>query len=63
MRIVVDRDRCQATGVCESIAPDVFEVDADGILDIKQDDVSPERLGEMQESVEACPTGALRLEP
>lgn len=62
MRIIVDRDICQAIGVCESIAPEVFEVDADGLLEIKREEVSPERLEDMQEAVERCPTGALRLE-
>ena len=31
-RIEVDRDRCASTGGCEALAPDVFEVDDDGIV-------------------------------
>ena len=29
-KIIVDRERCTGLGVCESIAPEVFEVGNDG---------------------------------
>ena len=32
MRIAVDYDKCSGLGMCESIAPDVFEVEDDGSL-------------------------------
>ena len=31
-RVEVDRDRCVGSGTCEALAPDVFEVDDDGVL-------------------------------
>ncbi len=41
-RIVVDRDLCQGHGVCESEAPDVFEVSKDGVLTVL-DESPPDR--------------------
>ena len=32
MKVGVDRDRCVGSGTCEALAPDVFEVDDDGVL-------------------------------
>ena len=40
MKIVVDFDVCASTGACTQIAPEVFEVRADGYLYVLQE--SPE---------------------
>ena len=62
MKVVVDRDRCQGHGVCESEAPEVFSVSKQGVLDIL-DDTPPEVLrGQLEQAVRFCPTGALRIE-
>jgi ferredoxin len=61
-RIVVDYDKCTGLGICESIAPDVFEVDDDGSLQILESTLDEDRRGELQEAVDGCPTGALSIE-
>ena len=61
-RIVVDYDKCTGLGICESIAPDVFEVDDDGSLLILEEKPDESRRGELQEAVDGCPTGALSIE-
>ncbi|MCW2711260.1 MAG: 3Fe-4S ferredoxin [Marmoricola sp.] len=64
MRIEVDRTRCAALGVCESIAPSVFEVNDDHTMVVREPDRSVP-AGELHEDVEdavaSCPTSALRL--
>lgn len=62
MRIVVDRDRCTGLGMCEGVAPDVFEVGDDGALVLHLEEVPADRADEMREAVEACPTEALSLQ-
>jgi ferredoxin len=60
MQLMVDRDRCTGIGICESIAPDTFEVDDDGQLTITQPaDDSTRAL--MEEAVRSCPARALTL--
>jgi ferredoxin len=61
MRIVVDQGKCSALGICESLAPELFEVQDDGSLVIL--DERPEgRLCEAaREAVEGCPTEALSI--
>jgi ferredoxin len=61
LRIVVDLDLCQGHGVCESEAPEVFEVDRDRkvhVLDPAPDD---SRRRALEAAVKYCPTHALSL--
>lgn len=62
MKILVDRDKCTGLGICESLAPDVFEVDDDGDLVLKADTPPDGQVGDVEEAVAGCPTEALRLE-
>jgi ferredoxin len=62
MRIVVDWDRCTGMGMCESLAPDVFEVDDDGSLILHAEQVPDGMEGDVREAIAACPTEALSLE-
>ena len=61
MRIVHDPNRCATTGICESIAPDLFEVSDDGVLIVKDPQPSDELRALATEALEACPTSALRI--
>ncbi len=61
MKIVVDRSRCTAIGICESLAPSFFEVNDDGELLVLRDDVAEEDRHLMEEAVDSCPTCALSL--
>jgi ferredoxin len=62
MKIVVDRAKCTGLGICESVAPEAFEVDDDGNLVLKVDAVPDQLLDQVQRAIQGCPTGALRLE-
>lgn len=62
MRVCVDYDKCTGLGLCESLAPDFFEVDDDGSLLLLQEEGSEDQRAELEEAVRACPTEALRLE-
>lgn len=61
MKIVIDRDRCNILGVCESIAPDHFEVNDEDELDLLQEDVSVMDRTLIERAVNGCPSGALGL--
>jgi ferredoxin len=62
MKVVVDRDKCTGLGICESLAPDVFEVNDEGELVLLKEDISEEELQAVEEAVAGCPTEALRIE-
>ncbi len=61
MKIAIDFDLCQGHGVCMGEAPDVFEVDEQGMLTLLQ--VSPDET--LRQAVETaarwCPTQAITV--
>ena len=44
MRVAVDRDRCEANGVCAGLAPEIFDLDDEDYLHILAAEV-PARPG------------------
>lgn len=63
MKIVVDRTRCASIGMCEAIAPDLFEIGADGSLHILQNSEVPEaRRADIEQACLDCPTQALSIQ-
>lgn len=61
MRVEVDLDKCTGHGICESIAEDVFEVQDDGIVLIRDGERPETDRDRMQRAVTQCPAAALRL--
>ena len=61
-RIVVDRSLCASTGICESVAPNVFEIGDDGALVVLQPDVPADDLELARRAARSCPTRALRVD-
>jgi ferredoxin len=58
MPIDLDLDRCEGHGMCEQVAPQVFELNDDGfpqILAEEVDDLS------VRAAVRSCPVAALRI--
>jgi ferredoxin len=62
MKIMVDRARCTGLGICESLAPGVFEVNDGGDLELRTEQVPDGLLSDVEAAVAGCPTEALRLE-
>jgi len=60
-RVQVDRERCVGSGVCESLAPEVFEIDDDGVLVVHRPEPADEELDGVRDAVQSCPARALEL--
>jgi ferredoxin len=60
MEISVDRDLCEANAVCCGLAPDVFELDDDEQLVIRQNPPA-EQLERVALAVARCPKNALQI--
>jgi ferredoxin len=62
MKIIVDAMLCEANGVCEGIAPELFRLDDAGRLQIDAaGPLTPEQRARVDRAVRCCPKGALRL--
>ena len=57
-KVVIDRSLCSGFGSCAELAPEVFEVDAGGLVSLRvgaSDDPS------VLEAASACPMGAIQI--
>jgi ferredoxin len=61
MRVTVDEMMCEANGFCESLAPDIFELGDEDVVQIADGPVPPGREIDVRAAVEQCPKAALRL--
>lgn len=61
MRIEVDRNLCEANALCEGIAPTVFHVTDDDVLEILQPSPPEEMRQKIEAAVLRCPRRALSI--
>jgi ferredoxin len=61
MKVSVDFDLCESNGLCEAIAPEVFELDDDDYLQILDDRVTDENRATLERAVASCPKAAISL--
>jgi ferredoxin len=62
MKVTVDFNKCTGLGICESMAPEFFEVNDEGTLELLKEDITDDELQSVEEAVAGCPTEALRIE-
>ena len=60
-RLVVDADLCQGHGVCESEAPELFEVNRDRKVDLLAERPPEDQRRAAELAVRYCPTHALSI--
>lgn len=58
-RVRVDRQRCEGYSQCNALAPELFELDDDGISTPLLDDVPPGLVDALYEAADRCPTQAI----
>ena len=63
LKAVVDKAACCGYGICADICPQVYKLDANGIVYL-DDEIVPEGLEESaREGADACPQSALKVVP
>ncbi|KJK46617.1 hypothetical protein UK23_22865 [Lentzea aerocolonigenes] len=61
MKVGVDPSVCEAHGECMSILPEVFDLDDDEVLQIREGELSQAEIPLAERAVASCPMGALRF--
>jgi ferredoxin len=62
MRIVIDHDRCMGHGQCELIAPELFKLDENGLVQLVMEN-PPEAMREKAEdAARRCPEAVIQIE-
>lgn len=62
MRAIANRDVCEGHGICESIAPEVFQVDDDGEVSVLAQNPPESEVNAVRLAVDSCPVAALLIE-
>jgi ferredoxin len=62
MKVLVDFGKCTGLGICESLAPEFFEVNDEGDLILLKEGITDEELQAVEEAVAGCPTEALLIQ-
>ena len=62
MKVSVLKDACIGCGACQAIAPDVFEIEDDGLACTKEESYSNDNKEDILDASESCPTGAINVE-
>ena len=60
-KIVVDYDLCEANARCMQVCPEVFEVDDDDNLIVKQESFDQALATKVEEAVRVCPRQAISI--
>jgi ferredoxin len=61
VKIVADKHKCIGAGTCVVIAPELFDQDDEGIVDVLVEEPREDQLGVLNEAIEYCPAQALLL--
>jgi ferredoxin len=61
MRVTVNETRCEGHGMCADVAPDVFELNDEGVAVVLLDPVPKPFVRQAEAGVRVCPVVALML--
>jgi ferredoxin len=61
VKIIVDRSKCSGIGICESLAPEYFEIAEDGNLALLREAFAQADRLIVESAVSACPARALAI--
>jgi ferredoxin len=62
VKVTVDETLCSGCGVCEEMAPDVFEMNDSGVVAVKVNPIPEDLQQSTQEAADGCPSGAILVE-
>ncbi|MGW1545850.1 ferredoxin [Streptomyces sp. NPDC002346] len=61
-KAVIDTDKCVGHGQCAMMAPDVFDLDAEGYARVVVADITDGLRRDAETAAMACPEQAIRIE-
>lgn len=62
MKVKVNRETCIGCGVCQTLCPEVFEMDDENVATTKITSVTPDLESDVQSAADSCPVSAIEVE-
>jgi ferredoxin len=62
MKVRVDVARCESNAICLGLAPEVFDLDDDGLVVLRTDEVGPAVEDQVRSAVDACPRAVISIQ-
>lgn len=62
MKAFVDPDVCMGCGVCEGIAPDVFQMNEDNVAVVLLNPIPANLEADVRDAMDQCPEQAISIE-
>jgi ferredoxin len=59
MKVRVDVSRCESNAICLGLAPEVFDLDDDGLVVLRTDEVGAAAERRVRSAVAACPRAVI----
>lgn len=62
MKAKVDKDICIGCGLCESVCPEIFSIEDDGLAVAIEGDILESLNEQAEEAKDGCPVSAIEIE-
>ena len=62
VKVIVDMSQCDLHGLCVEAAPEVFEIDDNGVLQVLIEAPPEDLRAKVEKAVRECPTGAITIQ-
>lgn len=59
MKVRVNEEACIGCGACQAICEDVFEINDEGVSQVKNEEVENDFIEDVQTAIDSCPTSAI----
>jgi ferredoxin len=59
IRVVANRETCEGYATCIRAAPEIFDLDDDGLVKLNQEVVDDDQLGAVRRASYDCPTDSI----
>lgn len=63
LKVIIDRPACCGYGLCAEICPEIFKLDAGGLVYVERELVPQGLEQQATAGAQACPQAALKVEP
>jgi ferredoxin len=61
MKVRVDVGRCESNAICLAMVPEVFDLDDNGLVVLRTDEVGPQMERQVRSAVDACPRAVISV--